>query len=82
MRDVNVPEMKEGMVRRLFDKIGPYTPIFGSRIKQGAETRAKLREAARDKEIARQETQMLEQEVRRAVTPNSLTPSNVNRMSR
>jgi len=82
MRDVNVPEMKEGMVRRLFDKIGPYTPLFGSRIKQGAETRAKLREAARDKKIAWQETQMLEQEVRRAVTPNSLTPSNVNRMSR
>jgi len=82
MRDVNVPEMKEGLVRRLFDKIGPYTPLFGSRIRQGAETRAKLREAAREKEIARQETQMLEREVQRAVTPNSLTPSNVNRMSR
>jgi hypothetical protein len=82
MRDVNVPEMKEGLVRRLFDKIGPYTPLFGSRLKQGAETRAKLREATREKEIARQETQMLEQEVRRAVTPNSLAPSNVNRMSR
>ena len=82
MRDVNVPEMKEGLIRRLFDKIGPYTPLFGSRLKQGAETRAKLREATREKEIARQETQMLEQEVRRAVTPNSLAPSNVNRMSR
>jgi hypothetical protein len=82
MRDVNVPEMKEGLIRRLFDKIGPYTPLFGSRLKQGAETRAKLREATREKEISRQETQMLEQEVRRAVTPNSLAPSNVNRMSR
>ena len=82
MRDVNVPEMKEGLIRRLFDKIGPYTPLFGSRLKQGAETRAKLREATREKEIARQETQLLEQEVRRAVTPNSLAPSNVNRMSR
>lgn len=82
MRDINVPEMKEGLIRRLFDKIGPYSPLFGSRFKQGAETRAKLREAAREKEIARQETQMLEQEVRRAVTPNSLAPSNVNRMSR
>jgi hypothetical protein len=82
MRDVNVPEMEEGLVRRLFTKIGGAVPYFGSRIRQGAETRAKLREAAREKEIARQETQMLEREVQRAVTPNSLTPSNVNRMSR
>jgi hypothetical protein len=82
MRDVNVPEMEEGLVRRLFTKIGGAVPYFGSRIRQGAETRAKLREAAREKEIARQETQMLEREVQRAVTPNSLTPSNVNRRSR
>ncbi len=82
MRDVNVPEMEEGLVRRLFTKIGGAVPYFGSGIKQAAKTRAEARKLEREQEIARRKTQMLEQEVQRAVTPNSLTPSNVNRMSR
>ena len=82
MREVNVPEMKESAVRQLFTKLGSLTPYFGPRVKQAAKERATLREAAREKEIARRETQMLEREVQRAVNPNSMSPSNVNRMAR
>jgi hypothetical protein len=82
MREVNVPAMEEGLVRRLFTKVGGVVPFFGSGIKQAAKTRAELREAARKEEIARRETQMLAREVRRAVNPNAMNPSNVNRMAR
>jgi hypothetical protein len=82
MNEVNVPAMEEGLVRRLFTKVGGVVPFFGPGIKQAAKTRAELREVARKEEIARRETQMLEREVRRAVNPNLMNPSNVNRMSR
>jgi hypothetical protein len=82
MNEVNVPAMEEGLVRRLFTKVGGVVPFFGRGIKQAAKTRAELREIARKEEIARRETQMLEREVRRAVNPNSMSPSNVNRMAR
>ena len=82
MNEVNVPAMEEGLVRRLFTKVGGVVPFFGPGIKQAAKTRAELREVARKEEIARRETQMLDREVRRAVNPNLMNPSNVNRMSR
>jgi hypothetical protein len=82
MRDVNVPEMKESAVRQLFTKLGSITPFFRASVKEAAKERETLRKAAREKEIARRETQMLEREVQRAVTPNSMAPSNVNRMAR
>lgn len=82
MREINVPEMEEGLVRKLFTKLGSLTPYFGTKVKAAAKTREQLRKAAREEEIARRETEMLEREVKRAVNPNSMTPSNVNRMAR
>lgn len=82
MSPIDVPLMEEGLVRRLFTKVGGVTPYFGGKIKQAAKTRAELREIARKEEIARRETRQLEREVERAVTPNRMTPSSVNRMSR
>lgn len=82
MREINVPEMEEGMVRRLFTKLGSLTPYFGGKIKQAAKTRKEARKLAREQEIARRETQQLEREVQRSVNPNSMSPSNVNRMAR
>ena len=82
MRTIDIPQMEEGLVRRLFDKVGGIVPYIGPKIKQAAKTRAELSETARKEEIARRELQMLEREVQRAVTPNSMTPSSVNRMAR
>lgn len=82
MSKIDVPSMEEGLIRRLFTKIGGAVPYLGSGIKQAAKTRAELREAARKEEIARRETMQLEREVQRAVTPNAMTPSSVNRMAR
>jgi hypothetical protein len=82
MNEINLPAMEEGLVRRLFTKVGGVVPFFGQGIKQAAKTRAELREIARKEEIARRETQMLDREVQRAVNPNSMSPSNVNRMAR
>lgn len=82
MNKIDVPLKEERLIRRLFTKIGGAVPYLGSGIKQAAKTRAELREAARKEEIARRETQMLEREVERAVTPNKMTPSSVNRMAR
>ena len=82
MSPIDVPLMEESLVRRLFTKVGGVTPYFGGKIKQAAKTRAELREIARKEEIARRETRQLEREVERAVTPNRMTPSSVNRMSR
>jgi hypothetical protein len=82
MREINVPEMEEGLVRKLFTKLGSLTPYFGAKVKEAAKTREQLRKVEREKEIARRETEMLEREVKRAINPNSMTPSNVNRMAR
>jgi hypothetical protein len=82
MSEIDVPLMEEKLVRRLFDKVGGVVPYFGGKIKQAAKTREELRKIAREEEIARRKTTQLEREVERAVTPNRMTPSSVNRMSR
>lgn len=82
MQKIDVPLKEDGWVRRLFDKIGGITPFIKSSVREAAKTRAELSEAARKEEIARRELQMLEREVQRAVTPNAMTPTSVNRMAR
>ena len=82
MNQINVPLTEERLVRRLFDKVGGVVPYFGGKIKQAAKTREELRKIAQEKETARRKTMQLEREVERAVTPNRMTPSSVNRMAR
>lgn len=82
MNQINVPLTEEGLVRRLFDKVGGVVPYFGGKIKQAAKTREELRKIAQEEETARRKTMQLEREVERAVTPNRMTPSSVNRMAR
>lgn len=64
-------KIDDGAIRKLFTKIGGAVPYFGAGVKQAAKTRA-----------ARRETEVLEREVQRAVNPNAMTPSSVNRMAR
>lgn len=64
-------DVEEGAMRRLFDKIGKNLPVLGAKIERATEARK-----------ARRETQMLEKEVERAVNPNVMSPSNVNRLAR
>lgn len=64
-------KIDDGAIRKLFTKIGGAVPYFGAGVKQAAKTRA-----------ARRETEVLEREVKRAVNPNAMTPSSVNRMAR
>lgn len=64
-------QMDDGAIRKLFTALGKRVPYFGPKIEKAAETRA-----------ARRETEILEREVKRAVTPNAMTPTSVNRMAR
>lgn len=82
MKDIDVPLKEDGFIRRLFDKIGGITPFVGPGIREAAKTRKELRKIAREEEITRRETRQLEREVERAVTPNAMTPTSVNRMAR
>jgi hypothetical protein len=64
-------KIDDGAIRKLFTALGKRMPYFGQKIEKAAETRA-----------ARRETEILEREVQRAVSPNAMTPSSVNRMAR
>lgn len=64
-------KIDDGAIRTLFTALGKRMPYFGQKIEKAAETRA-----------ARRETEILEREVQRAVNPNAMTPSSVNRMAR
>lgn len=64
-------KIDDGAIRKLFTALGKRMPYFGQKIEKAAETRA-----------ARRETEILEREVKRAVNPNAMTPSSVNRMAR
>lgn len=64
-------KMDDGAIQRLFTALGKRVPYFGPKIEKAAETRA-----------AQRETEILEREVKRATTPNVMTPSSVNRMAR
>lgn len=64
-------KIDDGAIRKLFIALGKRMPYFGQKIEKAAETRA-----------ARRETEILEREVQRAVNPNKMTPSSVNRMAR